>query len=168
MAAHKATDYITQEIREALKSVDESLIIFENDLTHERIEGRKKIVIVKEIMGQGAMHDNYLMPDEPVGVIGAKANVDLGNVPIVVTPLQILDGCIHALTCIGPASKETSRHYFRDPLIIEAIEDEEIDSKVSSVVEALENEDNILVSDLFNYELLPLFREIHQKIKMVL
>ena len=48
------------------------------------------------------------------------------------------------------------------------IKDEEIDSKVSSVVEALENEDNILVSDLFNYELLPLFREIHQKIKMVL
>src|SRR5699024_7056643 len=42
-------------------------------------------------------------------------------------PLQVLDGCIHALTCIGPASKETSRHYFREPLVLEAMGDEEID-----------------------------------------
>src|SRR5699024_11197041 len=82
---------------------------------------------VKEIMGQGAMHDNFIMPDEPVGTLGAKANVDLGNVPIIVTPLQILDGCIHALTCIGPASKETSRHYFREPLVLETMDDENID-----------------------------------------
>lgn len=43
------------------------------------------------------------------------------------SPLEILDGGIHALTCIGPASKETSRHYFREPLVIEALADDEID-----------------------------------------
>ena len=37
-----------------------------------------------------------------------------------------MDG-IHALTCIGPASKEMSRHYWREPLVIEAINDEEVD-----------------------------------------
>ena len=63
------------------------------------------------------------MPAEPVGVLGAKANVDLGNVPMVVSPLQVLDGGIHALTCVGPASKETSRHYWREPLILDIMRD---------------------------------------------
>lgn len=127
MAAHKATDFITQEIREALKKADESLVVRNEEFVQKRRPGKKKVVLVKEIMGQGAMHDNYILPQEPVGVIGAKANVDLGNVPVVVSPLQVLDGCIHALTCIGPASKETSRHYFREPLVLEAMKDDEID-----------------------------------------
>ena len=42
-------------------------------------------------------------------------------------PTEVLDGGIHALTCIGPASKETSRHYYREPLVLEAMADEEID-----------------------------------------
>lgn len=127
MAAHKVTDYITQEIREALKKADESNLTRNEEFVQKRRPSRKKVVLVKEIMGQGAMHDNYILPIEPVGVLGAKANVDLGNVPIVVSPLQVLDGCIHALTCIGPASKETSRHYFREPLVLEAMKDDEID-----------------------------------------
>ncbi|WP_130805888.1 D-proline reductase (dithiol) proprotein PrdA [Senegalia massiliensis] len=127
MAAHRATDVITQEIREALKNANESLVVDREEFVQKRKSGRKKVVIIKEIMGQGAMHDNYIMPTEPVGTIGAKANVDLGNVPVVTSPLQVLDGCIHALTCIGPASKETSRHYFREPLVLEAMNDDEID-----------------------------------------
>ena len=127
LAAHKATDFITQEIREALKKLDESLVVEEEEFVQLRRPGKKKVVIVKEIMGQGAMHDNLILPMEPVGVLGAKPNVDLGNVPIVCSPLEILDGAIHALTCIGPASKECSRHYFREPLIIEALKDEDID-----------------------------------------
>lgn len=149
MAAHKATDFITQEIREALKIADKSLVTLENELIHERRSGRKKVVIVKEIMGQGAMHDNYIMPNEPVGVIGAKANVDLGNVPIIVSPLQVLDGCIHALTCIGPASKETSRHYFREPLVLKALEDEELDiAAIIFVGSPQANTDKLYVSNL--------------------
>lgn len=127
MAAHKVCDMLVQEIRDVLKTVDTSLASKEEKIDQFRRPGKKKVVIVKEIMGQGAMHDNYIMPNEPVGVLGAKANVDLGNVPVVVNPLQVIDGCIHALTCIGPASKETSRHYFREPLVLEAIADEEID-----------------------------------------
>ncbi|MDR7855306.1 D-proline reductase (dithiol) proprotein PrdA [Tissierella sp.] len=127
LAAHKATDFITQEIREALKKLDDSLVVEEEEFVQTRRPGKKKIVIVKEIMGQGAMHDNLILPMEPVGILGAKPNVDLGNVPIVCSPLEILDGAIHALTCIGPATKECSRHYWREPLVIEALRDEEID-----------------------------------------
>ncbi len=127
LAAHKATDFITQEIRDALKKLDESLVVEEEEFVQTRRLGKKKVVIVKEIMGQGAMHDNLILPMEPVGILGAKPNVDLGNVPIVCSPLEILDGAIHALTCIGPASKECSRHYWREPLVMEALKDEELD-----------------------------------------
>ena len=127
LAAHKASDFITQEIREALKRLDESLVTNVEELVQYRRPGKKKIAIVKEIMGQGAMHDNLILPVEPVGVLGGKPNVDLGNIPVVLSPLEVLDGSIHALTCIGPASKENSRHYWREPLVIEAMNDEEID-----------------------------------------
>ena len=127
LAAHSATDLITQEIRNALKTLDESLVTKTEHFEHTRHYGKKKVVIVKEIMGQGAMHDNIILPQEPVGIIGGKPNVDLGNVPVTVSPLEVMDGCIHALTCIGPASKETSRHYWREPLVLECLNDEEID-----------------------------------------
>lgn len=127
LAAHKASDYITQEIREAIKTLDDSLVTEKEELVQTRKPGKKKVVIIKEIMGQGAMHDNLILPVEPVGILGGKPNVDLGNIPVVLSPTEVLDGGIHALTCIGPASKENSRHYWREPLVIEAMNDEEID-----------------------------------------
>ena len=127
MAAHTAFDVITQEIREVMKELDDSLVADTQELKQVRRPGKKKVVIVKEIMGQGAMHDNFILPVEPVGILGARANVDLGNVPVCVSPLEVLDGCIHALTCIGPASKEMSRHYWREPLVLEALHDPEVD-----------------------------------------
>lgn len=127
LAAHKATDIITQEIREAIKKLDESLVEKTETFNQTRRPGKKKIVIVKEIMGQGAMHDNLILPVEPVGTLGAKPNVDLGNIPIMLSPLEVIDGGIHALTCIGPASKECSRHYWREPLVLEVMNDPELD-----------------------------------------
>ena len=128
LAAHKAFDNITEEIRKALKELDdESLVVGNINIEQYRHPGNKKVLIVKEIMGQGAMHDNLILPVEPVGTLGAKPNVDLGNLPVMLAPTEILDGGIHALTCIGPASKETSRHYYREPLVLEAMADEEID-----------------------------------------
>lgn len=127
LAAHKSADHITEEIRKALKDADEGLVINTEEIVQYRRPGKKRVLIIKEIMGQGAMHDNLIMPVEPVGVLGAKPNVDLGNLPVILSPTEVLDGGIHALTCIGPASKENSRHYFREPLVKAAMEDEEID-----------------------------------------
>ncbi|MDY3118997.1 MAG: D-proline reductase (dithiol) proprotein PrdA [Peptoniphilus sp.] len=126
MAAHHAADHMTEEIRNALKEYEATPVRSE-EFSHVRKEGRKKVLLIKEIMGQGAMHDNLLLPVEPCGWLGGKPNVDLGNLPIMLSPLEVLDGGIHALTCIGPASKEMSRHYFREPLVLEALADDEID-----------------------------------------
>lgn len=127
LAAHTASDFITQEIRNVLKKMDESLVVETEELVQFRRPGKKKVVVIKEIMGQGAMHDNIILPTEPAGIMGGKPNVDLGNLPIVLSPLEVLDGGVHALTCIGPASKECTRHYYREPLVIEAMNDPEID-----------------------------------------
>ena len=127
MAAHTAFDIITQEIREALKKLEDDLVVDTEEFVQVRHPGQKKVVICKEIMGQGAMHDNFILPVEPCGILGARANVDLGNLPVCMSPLEVLDGCIHALTCIGPASKEMTRHYWREPLVLEALADPEID-----------------------------------------
>ncbi|MGL4567528.1 MAG: glycine/sarcosine/betaine reductase component B subunit, partial [Fusobacteriaceae bacterium] len=127
LSAHTVTDILTQKIRSQLKELSINYFSKEESFRHYRRKGEKKILIVKEIMGQGAMHDNLILPNEPVGVIGAKANIDLGNLPVSLSPLEVLDGAIHSLTCIGPASKECSRHYFREPLILEALIDDKID-----------------------------------------
>ena len=128
IAVHTAVDHVTSEIREAMKRDLKDVAPAEEQILQQtRPPGKKKIVIVKEIMGQGAMHDNFLFPNDPVGVLGAKPNVDLGNVPVMANPLEVLDGCIHALTCIGPASKEMSRHYWREPLVLEAVHDPDVD-----------------------------------------
>ena len=126
LAAHRAFDHITQEIREVMKKLDDSLVVSTETFEQKSHPGKKRVVLVKEIMGQGAMHDNLILPVEPVGCLGSHPNVDMCNVPVCVSPLEVLDGCIHALTCIGPASKEQSRHYWREPAVLELLHDTEI------------------------------------------
>lgn len=125
-AAHKACDYIIQEIREVLKKAPAAQSSKENVFHDYKKPGKPRVVLVKEIMGQGAMHDNVLLPSEPAGVKGGRQNVDLGNVPVVLSPNEVRDGGIHALTCIGPATKEDTRHYFREPLLHKLALDDEI------------------------------------------
>lgn len=168
-AAHKACDVIIEEIRGVLKqqpASDSSAETVYNDVN--RI-GRPRVVLVKEIMGQGAMHDNVILPTEPSGVLGGRPNVDLGNMPIVLSPNEVYDGGIHALTCIGPASKENTRHYFREPLVNLMANDTEINlvgvvfvgspqvnseksyvsGRVGSIVEALGVEGAIVTTEGF-------------------
>ena len=125
-AAHKCQDYIIQSLRDELKKY-EGEVIREEICEDVRRQGNPRVVLVKEIMGQGAMHDNVICPTEPCGILGGQKNVDCGNVPVILTPNQVRDGSIHALTCIGPATKEMTRHYIREPLVEGLAADIELD-----------------------------------------
>lgn len=125
-AAHKCQDYVIQAVRDELKKYDGE-VVREEVCEDVRRRGNPRIVLVKEIMGQGAMHDNVICPTEPCGILGGQKNVDCGNVPIILTPNQVRDGSIHALTCIGPATKEMTRHYIREPLVEGLAADTELD-----------------------------------------
>lgn len=126
MAAHKAADILTQEIREVLKKKDKEEAEKEVILDDVKHIGKPRVLYVKEIMGQGAMHDNLILPEEPCGYIGARPNVDLGNVPVFLRVNEVRDGGIHALTCITPDTKETTRLYWREPIIDKLANDDEI------------------------------------------
>ena len=125
-AAHKCQDYIIQAVRDELKKY-EGEVVREEICEDVRRRGNPRVVLVKEIMDQGAMHDNVICPTEPCGILGGQKNVDCGNVPIILTPNQVRDGSIHALTCIGPATKEMTRHYIREPLVEGLAADTELD-----------------------------------------
>lgn len=126
-AAHKACNRIVQELREILKRAPAQAAA--RVLTHHdlRRPGRPRVLLVKVVMGQGAMHEKLLLPTEPVGVAGGRRTIDLGNLPLVLTANELRDGAVHALTCVGPASKETSRHYVREPLLERLAADEALD-----------------------------------------
>ncbi|EDU38172.1 proline reductase cluster protein PrdD [Clostridium sporogenes] len=98
MASHRACDKIIQEIREYLKNISGILC----DETHEYVDEinpeRKKIVIIKQVSGLGCMYDTGVFSKEPAGFIGCKSIMDLGNMPMVLTPNQYRDGAIKAMS----------------------------------------------------------------------
>ncbi|MFT8986745.1 MAG: D-proline reductase (dithiol) proprotein PrdA [Bifidobacterium psychraerophilum] len=126
-AAHSACDVIIRAIRGMITDLSGEAMSKQEIFKDVRRKERPRIVLVKEIMGQGAMHDNMLVPTEPCGVQGGEKNVDMGNVPVVLSPNEVLDGGIHALACIGPATKEITRHFFREPLVEALQTDPELD-----------------------------------------
>lgn len=126
-AAHSVCDKIVQEIRDVLRKMPATDATKVEKLEELRRHNRPRVLLVKEIMGQGAMHDNVILPAEPAGVPGGRQNVDLGNVPIAMSVNEVRDGGIHALCCIGPASKEMTRHYFREPVLEALASDPELD-----------------------------------------
>ncbi|NYC70933.1 alkyl sulfatase BDS1-like metallo-beta-lactamase superfamily hydrolase [Clostridium beijerinckii] len=45
---------------------------------------------------------------------------------------------------------------------------ENINEHLETIIEALENQDYILVSDIFNYEIIPILDKIHDEIKIII
>lgn len=93
----KACDSFIQEIREALKRVDGR----EADGSFEYVDkispGKKKVVLIKQVAGQGAMYDNLLFPQEPSGFEGGTSIIDMCNMPMILSPNEYRDGILRAL-----------------------------------------------------------------------
>src|SRR5581483_9857339 len=101
-AAHRAADQVLQPIRLALRAAAAPLVAETRRYEEPRRPGYPRVVLVKEVMGQGAMHDNLLFPSEPGGVLGGRSIIDLGNLPLVLRANELRDGGIHSLCCVGP------------------------------------------------------------------
>lgn len=68
---------------------------------------------------------------------------------------QVVDG-IEWVVQVITLTKEVQKNEFG----VEGLNDQ-----LQEIIEALENEDYILVGDLFNYEILPILENIHERIK---
>ena len=97
-AAHRICDKFIQQIRDELKELDGRKCTEKHEF-HDKIRsGKKKVAIVKQIAGQGAMHDNLILPREPGGYQGGRSIIDMNNVPIILSPNEYRDGAIRAMT----------------------------------------------------------------------
>lgn len=96
-AAHRATDRLVDEIRSFLKEMNGRLC----DERHEYVDkirpNKKKVVIIKQVAGQGAMYDTRLFGNDPCGFTGGRSIIDMGNMPVVLSPNEYRDGALRAM-----------------------------------------------------------------------
>jgi D-proline reductase (dithiol) PrdD len=96
-AAFRACDNFLQDIRETLKTNDAK----EADEIHEFYDkvssGKKRVALIKQVSGQGAMYDNLIFPDEPSGYQGGISVIDIQNFPVILSPNEYRDGAIRAM-----------------------------------------------------------------------
>lgn len=97
MAAHRVCDKIIQEIRNYLKKLNGRLCDEKHEYFDKIKPGKKKVVIVKQVAGQGSMYDTGLFAKEPGGFIGCRSIIDMGNVPMILSPNEYRDGALRAM-----------------------------------------------------------------------
>lgn len=94
---HKACDCIVQEIRNYMKKLNGRTCDDVHEYVYAYDSTKTNIAIIKQVAGQGAMYDTHVLPVEPCGVRGSYSIIDLGNLPVVLTPNEYRDGAIRAM-----------------------------------------------------------------------
>lgn len=97
MTAHEVCDKIIQEIRTYMKKVNGRLCDERYEYFDKIKPGKKKVVILKQVAGQGAMYDTGLLGKEPGGFLGCRSIIDMGNMPILLSPNEYRDGALRAM-----------------------------------------------------------------------
>lgn len=97
MAAHEVCDSIVQEIRTYLKNMNGNLCDEKYEYLDKIKPNKRKVVIIKQVAGQGAMYDTGILPVEPSGFKGSRSIIDLGNMPVVLSPNEYRDGALRAM-----------------------------------------------------------------------
>lgn len=94
---HRLCDKFVQKIRLCLKNMNGRLC----DERHEYVEkinpDKKRVVIIKQVAGQGAMYDTLLLSSEVGGVEGGRSIIDMGNLPLILSPNEYRDGALRAM-----------------------------------------------------------------------
>jgi D-proline reductase (dithiol) PrdD len=91
-------DEFIQSIREVLKVEDPRNAEESREYFDKIRHGKKKVVILKQIAGQGAMYDNMLFAHEPSGFKGGVSIIDMLNMPMIISPNEYRDGALRAMT----------------------------------------------------------------------
>jgi len=96
-AAHRLCDHIVQEIREYVKKMNGRLCDEKHEYFDKIKPCKKKVVIIKQVAGQGAMYDTQLLSNQPGGFTGGRSIIDMGNMPIVLSANEYRDGALRAM-----------------------------------------------------------------------
>jgi D-proline reductase (dithiol) PrdD len=96
-AAHRACDKIIQEIREYLKKMNGRFCDEKHEYFDKMRPGKKKVVIVKQVAGQGCMYDTQILGNNPGSFLGGRSIIDMGNCPMIISPNEYRDGALRAM-----------------------------------------------------------------------
>lgn len=96
-AAHRACDKFCQIFRDKMKKFNGNKCIERHEYYDKTKVDGKRIAIVKQVPGQGAMFNTQILPSEPSGYLHGRSIIDIGNVPVILTPNEYRDGAIHAM-----------------------------------------------------------------------
>jgi len=94
---HEACDEIIQDIRDMMKSLNGRECTEKHEFYDEINPGGKKVVILKQVAGQGTMYDTRVFSSEPSGFKGGRSVIDFSNIPVFLTPNEYRDGAIRAM-----------------------------------------------------------------------
>ena len=97
LQGHQACDDIIQTYREQMKKFDGNKATERHEYHDIARPGQKKVLIIRQVAGQGAMYDTYLFPDEPSGAHGGRSIIEMNNMPVFLTPNEYRDGAIRSM-----------------------------------------------------------------------
>lgn len=96
-AAHRACDRFCQIFRNQMKKFN-GYKATEKHVFQETWESdRKNVVVIKEVSGQGAVYDTRMFGKEPASFEQGKSVIDMGCMPVIVTPNEFRDGIMRAM-----------------------------------------------------------------------
>ena len=97
-ACHEFSDIFLQDIRNILKKKEGKTANERHDYEdYVPSKDKKRVVILKQVAGQGAMYDTRVFASEPSGFIGGYSIIDFMNMPIMLTPNEYRDGAVRAM-----------------------------------------------------------------------
>lgn len=96
-AAHRACDEYIQMFRERMKKFNGNKCTEKYEFIEKAYNGEKRIALIKQVPGQGAMFDTCILPEEPSGYNHGHSIIDIGNMPIILTINEYRDGALHAM-----------------------------------------------------------------------
>lgn len=96
LAIFHAADKYIQELRDVLHEADGRNADEVHEFYDKRRDGALRIAVVKQVAGQGAMYDNMMFMSEPSGADGLSI-IDMGNMPVILTPNEYRDGILRAM-----------------------------------------------------------------------
>lgn len=94
-AAHQVADRYVDRIRAVLQALTRPTTV--EQFTEHGAGADQRIAVVKLVSGLGAMYDTLVFPQAPGGCQGGHSVMAFDNLPLAVSPLQILDGVLHSL-----------------------------------------------------------------------
>lgn len=97
LQAHRACDEFIQIFRDQMKRLKGDKCTERHEYYDVVRPGKKRVLIVKQVAGQGAMYDTSLFAKEPSGTEGGHSIIDMGNMPVLVTPNEYRDGIIRSM-----------------------------------------------------------------------